>query len=44
MPPEAPPLAQTAATAQELQRQANTWLVISLASLALLVLWATGNG
>lgn len=35
MPPEAPPLAQPAATAQELQRQANTWLIISLVSAVL---------
>ncbi len=32
MQTEAPPLAPSAATAQELHQQATTWLVISLAS------------
>jgi hypothetical protein len=35
MPPEAPPLARPAATAQELEQQATTWLVISLLSAVL---------
>lgn len=44
MQTEAPPLAQPAATAQELQQQATTWLVISLASSLFCVSLCLGLG
>jgi hypothetical protein len=44
MQPEAPPLARPAATAQELQQQATTWLVISLLSAVLCVSVCLGLG
>ena len=44
MPPEASPLASPAAVAQDLQRRANTWLVISLASTLLCLSLALGTG
>jgi hypothetical protein len=44
MQTEAPPLATPAAAAQELQKQATTWLVISLASSVLCVSLCLGLG
>ncbi len=44
MSTEAPPLAPSAAAAQELHKQATTWLVISLASSVLCVSLCLGIG
>jgi hypothetical protein len=44
MPPEASPLASPAAVAQDLQRRANTWLIVSLASTLLCLSLALGTG
>jgi hypothetical protein len=44
MPTEAPPLAPSVAAAQELHKQATTWLVISLASSVLCLGLCLGIG